>query len=161
MNRARKRAARMAVFIECAGLVPILHGSTYGEYCKFLEQQYTDIEPEVRRRARVAARRQLREQGVESAAIRLIPVPSPCEKRTVDPKPRRKRRVKYRDQSRRWPQETPPCPKCRMAGGMPKRSWPTREMAEEVCSRQKDSNLHAYPCPVQPGFWHLGHRRKR
>jgi len=91
----------MAVFIECAGLVPILHGSTYGEYCKFLEQQYTGIEPEVRRRARVVARRQFREQGVEPAAIRLIPVPSPCEKPTADPKPRRKRRVKYRDQIRR------------------------------------------------------------
>ena len=97
MNRARKRAARMAVFIECAGLVPILRGSTYGDYCKFLEQQYTCIEPESRRRARVMARRQLREQGVASAAILLIPVPLPCEKRTVDPKPCRKRRVKYRD----------------------------------------------------------------
>ncbi len=151
----------MAVFIECAGLIPIILGATYSEYCKFLEEQYTELEPEVRRWARVEARRRLREQGVESAAIRLIPVPSQWEKRTADPKPRRKRRVKYRDQIRRWPPETPPCPKCRMAGDLPKRSWPTREMAEEVCSRQNDPNLHAYPCPVQPGFWHLGHRRKR
>ena len=156
------RAARMAVFIECAGLVPILHGSTYGDYCKFLEQQYTGIEPEIRRRARVVARRQLREQGVESAAIRLIPVPLPASRKpAIDPGQHRKRRVKYRDQIRRWPPETPPCPKCRMAGGMPKRSWPTREMAEEVCSQQNDSNLHAYRCPAQPGFWHLGHCRKR
>lgn len=162
MNRARMRAARMAIFIECAGVVPIIRGSTYREYCRFLEEQYTNLEPEVRRRSRVEGRRRIREQGVEAAAIRLIPVPSPTYRTaTINPGPRRKKRAKTQDKIRRWPPETPPCPKCRMALGIPKRSWPTREMAEEVLRRQNDPDLHIYPCPVQPGFWHLGHRRNR
>jgi hypothetical protein len=45
-----------------------------------------------------------------------------------------------------------------MGNGFPKRSWPTREWAEEVRGRQHDLNiLRVYACPVQPGFWHLGH----
>ena len=162
MNRMRMRAARMAIFIECAGLAPIIRGSTYSEYCEFLNEQYMSLEPEVRRRVRVEGRRRLREQGVTAAAVRLIPVPQPVYNApTVSPKRRQKLSLGYRDKMRRWPPETPPCPKCRIAQGMPKRSWPTREMAEEVCSQQNDPDLHVYPCPAQPGFWHLGHRRKR
>ena len=162
MNCARMRAARIATFIECAGVLPIIQGSTYSEYCKFLEEQYANLDPVVRRRARVEGRQRLREQGVKSAAIRLIPVPSPVfDASTIQSELRRNRRAKYQDQIRRWPPETPPCPKCRIARGMPKRSWPTREMAEIVRSQQNDPNLRVYPCPAQPGLWHLGHRRNR
>jgi hypothetical protein len=49
-----------------------------------------------------------------------------------------------------------------MGNGFPKRSWPTREWAEEVWGRQHDLNiLRVYACPVQPGFWHLGHYSKK
>lgn len=160
MNRARKRAARLAIFIECAGLIPAIRGSTYSEYCKFLEEQYVHLAPEVRRHARVEGRRRLREQGVTSAAMRLIPVPSPVfGASTIQSQQRRKRRARYQDHMFRWPPETPPCPKCRIGRGMPKRSWPTREMAELILSQQNDSSLRVYPCPAQPGFWHLGHSR--
>jgi hypothetical protein len=155
------RAARVAIFIECAGLIPIVRGSTYSEYCKSLLEQYTSLEPEVRRRARVEGRRRIRELGVESAAIRLIPVPPVCVRSIIQRKQFQKLRARYREKSHRWPPEAPPCPKCCFAPGMPKRSWPTREMAEEVRSRQKESDLHVYPCPAQPGFWHLGHSPKR
>lgn len=162
MNRARKRAARIAFFIECANMVPIIRGSTYTEYCKFLEEQYTNLEPELRRRARVEGRRRIREQGLTAMTLRLIPVPPPLSgTQTISPNRCQKQCSGYQDKMRRWPPETPPCPKCQIARGMPKRSWPTREMAEDVCSRQNDPNLHVYPCPAQPGFWHLGHRRKR
>jgi hypothetical protein len=47
-----------------------------------------------------------------------------------------------------------------MRNGFPKRSWPTREWANEVWGRQHDRDaLRVYECPVQPGFWHLGHFR--
>jgi hypothetical protein len=45
-----------------------------------------------------------------------------------------------------------------MGGGFPKRSWPSREWAEDVLGRQHDRDiLRVFECPVQPGFWHLGH----
>jgi hypothetical protein len=49
-----------------------------------------------------------------------------------------------------------------MGNGYPKRSWPTREWADEVWEKQHDRDkMDVYPCPVQPGFWHLGHRKEQ
>jgi hypothetical protein len=160
VNRARLRAARLAILLECAGVVPIIHGSTYREYCRSLEQQYCGLDIEVRRRARVEGRRRIRETGAEAAAIRLIPVPRPvCGIAKLSPRQRRRIRTAYRRKILRWQSETPPCSKCLIEAGMPKRSWPSRELAAEVRKRQNDPGLHVYPCPVQPGFWHIGHRR--
>ncbi|HKU24526.1 MAG TPA: hypothetical protein VJQ54_03585, partial [Candidatus Sulfotelmatobacter sp.] len=78
------------------------------------------------------------------------------------PKPGRWWR-KY-EQSRRkvlhWPPDSPPCVACRMGCGLPKRSWPSQEIAERIRLRQNDPLLVAYECPAQPGFWHLGHRKR-
>ena len=71
------RAARHAIFIESADVVPIIQGSTYREYFDSLQEQYFGLAPEVRRRARVQGRRRIREQGLEAAALRLIHVPLP------------------------------------------------------------------------------------
>lgn len=162
MNRARMRAARIAIFIESADVVPIIRGSTYREYFDCLQEQYLGLEPKVRRHGRVEGRRRIREHGLESAAIRLIPVPVPiCGVAKLSPKRRRRARAKYQQKVLRWLPETPPCPKCLIGPGMPKRSWPSRELAERACSQQEDSALHVYPCPAQPGFWHLGHDRRR
>ena len=160
MNRARMRAARLAIFIEAAGVVPIIHGSTYREYCRTLEQQYCALAIELRRHARVEGRRRIREKGTRAAAIRLIPVPPPtCDIAKLSPQQRRRVRAKYRRRILQRSPGMPLCPKCRLAAGMPKRSWPTREAAEQAASRQNDPRLHAYPCPIQPGFWHLGYKR--
>lgn len=162
MNRRRKQAARIAVFLECAGLDPIVRGSTYQEYCTSLAEQYCRLETPLRRRARIEGRRRIRKEGIESAAVRLIPVPaSACDLTKLTPQQRRRVGSRYRRTVRQRSPETPLCPKCRIAPGLPKRSWPTREMAEEAKSRQRDPRLHVYPCPAQPGFWHLGHRRRR
>ena len=49
-----------------------------------------------------------------------------------------------------------------MGNGYPKRSWPTREWADEVWEKQHDRDkMDVYACPVQPGFWHLGHRKEQ
>jgi hypothetical protein len=53
------------------------------------------------------------------------------------------------------------CPSCRMGNGFPKRSWPTQDWANEVWGRQHDrDSLRVYACPVQQGYWHLGHIRR-
>lgn len=156
------RAARLAIFLESADVIPIVRGSTYREYFDSLHDQYRGLTPEVRQRARIEGRRRIREQGLESTAIRLIPVPLPiCGVPKLSPKQRRQIRAKYRQRVRRWFPETPPCPKCLIGPGMPKRSWPSRKLAEWACRQQKDPGLHVYPCPAQSGFWHLGHDRRR
>jgi len=77
MNATRKRAARLAVYLECAGQVPLIRGSTYRDYCDNLKKQYCGLELELRWYARIEGRRRIREHGVQAAAIRLIPVPLP------------------------------------------------------------------------------------
>jgi uncharacterized protein YbaR (Trm112 family) len=82
----------------------------------------------------------------------------------VAPRPKRLTRKQKRFQyiSRNWSPLTPACPECKMSIGYPKRSWPTREWAEEARERQHDRHLlDIFPCPVQPGFFHLGHRKEQ
>ena len=162
MNSARKRAARIALFLECAGQHPVVQGSTYSEYCESLEWQYLSIKPELRWMARIEGRMRIRQAGgIEAVAMRLIPVlPPVCRIAMLPLKQRRRVREAYQKRIRGWPSETPPCPRCLLGAGMPTRSWPSRELAEQACSQQSDPRLNVYPCPFQPGFWHLGHKRK-
>lgn len=75
MNAIRKRAARIALYIECAGIAPVVSGSTYQEQCDSLEEQYCNIDSELRRSLRLEGRRLIRQQGISAVAFRLIPVP--------------------------------------------------------------------------------------
>lgn len=162
MNRARKRAARLAVFLESAGVVPLIRGSTYRDYCDSLLAQYLGLDLELRWYARVEGRRRLREQGVNAAAIRLIPVPAPLSiPSAMSWKQRRRLQAQCRRRMLRWPPGTLPCPRCRMAPGIPKPAYPSRQIAETIRAGTHDPSLHAYPCPsAEPGTrWHLGHRR--
>ena len=73
-----------------------------------------------------------------------------------------RRQKRFQFISRNWSPLTPACPECKMGNGYPKRSWPTREWADEVWGKQHDRDrMDIYPCPVQPGFWHLGHRKEQ
>jgi len=160
VNTARKRAARLAIYLECTGLLPAVQGATYRDYCASLEKQYCGLESAIRRSARIEGRRRIRQQGIQATASRLIPVPmAVCDLAKLNPEQRRRVRAAYRKKLRQRSPEILPCPKCRIASGMPKRFWSTRELAEGARARQKDPGLHVYPCPAQPGFWHLGHVR--
>lgn len=107
MNRKRMQAARIAAFLECAGLVPIVRGSTYKAYCTALDEQYCGLETALRRRARLEGRRRIWEEGIEPAAIRLIPVPSPaCDLTKLTPKQRRRVGAEYRRTVRQRSPET-------------------------------------------------------
>jgi hypothetical protein len=114
---------------------------------------------EQRKEARRRGRKRIREApGLRKAAGHLIPVSSPSAPRSG------KWRRNYENYKRKmllWPSETPPCPVCRMWGGLPKRSWPNWEQAEEIRIRQNDRLLSLFECPVQRGFWHLGHKRSQ
>jgi hypothetical protein len=41
VNRERKNAARLSLFLECAGLIPTIRGPTYREYCDALQEQWS------------------------------------------------------------------------------------------------------------------------
>jgi hypothetical protein len=67
-----------------------------------------------------------------------------------------------REKASQWPPETPACTQCKVRGfDIPKRSWPSHEMAETVRISLEDPLVVTYPCPVQPGYYHLGHRKIR
>jgi hypothetical protein len=130
-----------------------------------LHAQYHALEPGQRKLARKNGRRLIKEEGSIAKAMDTLKNSFvPQETRSV-PLVVALTRAQAREEafkyiSRRWSALTPPCPSCRMGSGFPKRSWPTREWAEEVRGRQHDHNiLSVYACPVQPGFWHLGHQK--
>jgi hypothetical protein len=56
--------------------------------------------------------------------------------------------------------ETPACSQCKLRGyDIPKRSWPSQEMADVVRLSLQDSLMVTYACPVQPGYFHIGHAK--
>jgi Protein of unknown function (DUF1566) len=114
--------------------------------------------------ARQTGRRLFKESGSIAIAVASLanPVALQPEVGNSPPVPPRTRsREEQFDYIRRRSSAlTPPCPACRMRNGFSKRSWPTRKWADEVWGRQHDRDtLRVYECPVQPGFWHLGHIR--
>ena len=127
--------------------------------------QYDELAPEQRKLARLTGRRLIREAGSIAKAVAALKIPAIHDGEvsgtpSVAALTRAQFREKRFDQiSQKWSPLTPACPSCRMGHGLfPKRSWPTREWAEEVWARQPDRHLmRVYACPVQPGFWHLGH----
>lgn len=157
MNSTRRSAMRLALFLGCIDVEPDLNGSTYKEHLAALTGQFLSLDLELRKEARRRGRKRIRAApGLEMAAGHLIPILPP-----TPPTPGRWAR-KYelsRRKMQHWPPETPPCAVCRMGCGLPKRSWPSQEIAERIRLRQNDPRLVVYECPAQPGFWHLGRRK--
>src|SRR5260370_1003477 len=155
MNRSKQRSRRLALYLLCIGMRPRVAGR---------QTQYNALEPEQRKLARKTGRRLIKEEGSIEKAIATLTNPVVVQETRIVPLVVSLTRAQAREKafkyiSRRWSALTPPCPCCRMGNGFPKRSWPTREWAEEVWGRQHDLNiLSVYACPVQPGFWHLGHQ---
>jgi hypothetical protein len=153
MNRSKRRSRRLALYLRSIGIQPWAEG---------LHAQYNALEPEQRKLARKTGRRLIKEAGSIAKTVATLTNPVVQEMRSA-PLVVARTRAQAREEafkyiSRRWSALTPPCPSCRMGNGFPKRSWPTREWANEVWGRQHDRDtLRVYECPVQPGFWHLGH----
>lgn len=158
MNRSKRRSRRLRLYLLCIGVQPRAAG---------LQAQYNALERGQRKLARKNGRRLIKEKGSISKAIDTLTTPAVAEEARRVPLVVALTRAQAREEafnyiSRHWSALTPPCPSCRMQNGFPKRSWPTREWAEEVWGRQHDLNiLNVYACPVQPGFWHLGHQNRK
>jgi hypothetical protein len=158
MNSSKRRSRRLALYLLCIEVRPWAAG---------LQTQYDALEPGQRKLARKTGRRLIKEEGSIAKAIATLTNPVVVQETRIVPHLVSLTRAQAREEafkyiSRRWSALTPPCPSCRMGNGFPKRSWPTREWAEEVWGRQHDLNLlSVYACPVQPGFWHLGHHSEK
>jgi hypothetical protein len=155
-NILRDQALRLALYLYWVGIDPHVSGTSYREYLSQLTSLYCAIPCELRREARREGRRLIKEAGgVEPAAAHLLPEPRLPPTITGPWKRSYEKRLEH---MLSWPPETPPCLECRIGGVLPKRSWPSREAAEQSRILQNDPHLASYPCPYQSGYWHLGHR---
>ena len=163
MKKGQRRARRMALYLSSIGIPPVPSAGSYKQWAAVLQAQYNALEVGQRKLARQTGRRLLKESGSIAIAVASLANPVALQPLTVftPVAPRTRSREEQFDYiRRRWSALTPPCPSCRMRNGFPKRSWPTRKWADEVWGKQHDRDtLRVYECPVQPGFWHLGHIR--
>jgi hypothetical protein len=153
MKKGKRRVRRLALYLRSIGIQPNAAGT---------QSQYDQLEQEQRKLARRTGRQLLIEYGSIAKAIMALTNHAVQETLVGNSPPivprNRSREEQFLHNLSRWSRLTPPCPSCRMGCGFPKRSWPSREWAEEVRGRQHDHNkLRIFKCPVQPGFWHLGH----
>lgn len=156
MKEGKRRVRRLELYLRSIGIQLNAAAPQF---------QYDQLEREQRKLARRTGRQLLREFGSIAKAIvelntHLLQDSLAGRCPTVAPHTR-SREEQFLHNLSRWSPLTPPCPSCRMGCGFPKRSWPTREWADEVRERQHDRDtLRVFECPVQAGFWHLGHVRR-
>jgi hypothetical protein len=153
MKKGKRRVRRLALYLRSIGIHP-------NAACT--QSQYDQLDQEQRNLARRTGRQLLIRFGSIAKAIvalnnHLVEETLAGSSPTIVPR-NRSREEQFLHNLSRWSPLTPPCPSCRMGCGFPKRSWPTREWADEVRGRQHDRDrLRVFACPAQPGFWHLGH----
>jgi hypothetical protein len=168
MTPGKQVARRLALYLISIGVPPVPSASSYKRWGAALQIQYNALGVDQRRLARQTGRRLIREFGSiakantaltnhvvrEALAINTPPVASPSRNRS--------REEQFLHRLSRWSPLTPPCGSCRMGCGFPKRTYPSRQWADEVRGRQHDcDNLHVFECPVQPGLFHLAHKGSR
>ncbi|MGC1781726.1 MAG: hypothetical protein WA708_04345 [Acidobacteriaceae bacterium] len=154
---------RLAALIRALGAVPIPYDHpNEKDYAVAVQRQYEQlrhaVDPATAAQARIFARAAIRRFSLPVAASGSIPL-APGDPSKRSPPKKRKNRRKLEAFFHEWSSLIPKCPKCRMRCGLPKKSWPTLEMAEEAVKRSpKPSELHIYKCPHQTNYWHIGHK---
>lgn len=150
------QAMRLALYLDSIQETPNVSGKNYREYVVNLSRQFQQLAAEQRKDAKRLGRMRIRECGdLDAAASHLVPVPA---KKVLLELALGKRREK----ARQWPLESPACSHCRVRGyDIPKRSFPSQEMAERVRASLCDPLLVTYPCPVQNGWLHIGHPKTK
>jgi hypothetical protein len=120
------QAMRLALYLDLIQQAPNVSGNSYREYVN-LSRQFEQLAAEQRKDAKRIGRMRIRECGdLDAAASHLVPVPTKRIRLELALQ-------KPREKASRWPPETPACPRCKVRGyDIPKRSWPSQEMAEAV-----------------------------
>lgn len=152
----RYQVMRLALYLDSIQLTPNVSGENYSECVVNLNSQFQKLPAEQTKEGRRLGRMRIRECGdLVTAAGHLVPVPAKAARLELALQ-------KRREKESHWPPETPACPRCKVRGyDIHKRSWPSQEMAEHARASLRDPLLVTYECPVQPGFYHLGHAKAR
>ena len=161
--RGKRLAQRLALYITGLGIEAATSSTSYRQWAAALQTQYMALSEAQRTLARATGRRLITESASLRAAAATLqsPLCLPAQARKPSAAHGLSRQAIFARIRRRWSPLTPPCTNCRMTGGFPKRSWPSLYWALEVLAKQSDrETLRVFPCPVQPGFWHLGHVRR-
>jgi hypothetical protein len=161
--RGKRLARRLALYLSSVGIPVVASSTSYRQWAADLQTQYMALPEDQRRLARATGRKLITESASLRAAAATLESPLCLQVQAGKPSTSHglSRQAIFALISRRWSPLTPPCPTCRVRGGFPKRSWASRELADEVLARQHDRDaLRVFPCPVQPGLWHLGHVRR-
>jgi hypothetical protein len=166
VTKGKRKAQRLALYLNSIGIPLIPSVSSYRRWAAVLQTQYNALDPERRKLARRTGRHLIKQAGSIANALAALASPIALQPPTNDAPPVARggpsREEQFNSICRLWSALTPPCPSCRMRNGFPKRSWPSREWADEVWERQHDrDSLRVYACPAQPDYWHLGHIRRR
>jgi hypothetical protein len=162
--RGKRLARRLALYLTSIGIPAATSSTSYRLWAATLQAQYMALPEDQRTLARARGWKLITESASLRAAAATLVSPLCLQVQAGKPSASHglSRQAIFALISQRWSPLTPPCPTCRMSGGFPKRSWPSREWAEEVLARQHDRDtLCLFECPVQPGFWHLGHVRRQ
>jgi len=142
---------RLACYLHAAGVSPVLVSGSYRRAYQALLSQYNALPLSTRRHARRRGRQIIRQIGLKAAAANLLPEMCPNHLRKV--KRRHDRALKL---SALFRLSRGHCSSCK-TWGHAKRSWPSRELAEEFRPLSGDLSLNVYECPAHPGTYHLGH----
>lgn len=147
---------RLALYIHSLQLTPNVSGKSYSECVGNLMRQFQKLPDEQRKEGKRLGRIRIREGGgLDAAAGDLVPVPAKVLRQEI-------RLKKRREKASQWPADTPACFQCKVRGyDIPKRCWPSQEMADAVRLSLRDPLIVTYACPVQPGYLHLGHVKTR
>jgi hypothetical protein len=117
-------------------------------------RQFQKLPAEQRKEARRLGRIRIRESGsLDAVAGCLVPMTAMMLRQEI-------RLQRRRQTASQWPPGTHACLQCkfRVSGyDIPKRSWPTQEMADAVRISLRDPLMVTYACPEQPGYFHIGH----
>jgi hypothetical protein len=172
-GRNRRIALRFALYVKTMGFAPLPFAhADHKIYAIALQQQYEmlklNLDSKIVAAARIAARAAIRRETLSIAAQDLVPPvpPTPPRRPRKTPPPGtnsrkitiKKSKCRLEAFFKEMGHLVPKCPRCRMRCGLPKKSWPTREMAEECRQRGPDpAKVRIYECPHQQGYWHVGH----
>jgi hypothetical protein len=118
MNIHRHQALRLALYLSRVHILPQLSGQSYRDDEATLSRQFQNLSFEIRREARRAGRRLIREaNGLEAATCHLVPAPrSPLAKHAKW----QRQCARYLNRMESWSTETPPCRNARYSVFSPK-----------------------------------------
>jgi hypothetical protein len=164
MGKAKKSAERYALLIRALGSEPTPYRlQPYDKYAAELQRQYLylrqSVAPETAGEIRRSVRASLRPK---SQFVAVAPDPTGTATSIKKGSKFRKSRERLKRFFAKYGQAIPKCRHCRMRCGLPKKSWPNKQSAEEALARSGDATgFNLYECPKQPGHWHLGRERKK